>query len=109
MDAALPPKVRWVMRAFIAAPASIALAVVLAGCGTHTANVEVGVSDASGQPLPGAQVWIDGTNKRVSTDATGNAMLKGLKAGVYQVEAGTDGYFRERQAVPIASSGAPAP
>jgi len=98
-----------VRRTFLIGPVIGLYLLVLAGCGTHTASVQVGVSDESGQPLVGAQVWIDGTEQRVFTDATGNATLKGLKSGVYQVEAGTDGYFRQRQAVTIASSGAPAP
>ena len=94
------------------AAASVALlfaVLLVSGCGTHTASVQVGVSDESGQPLQGAEVWIDGSSKRVTTDATGNATLKGLKAGVYQVEAGTDGYFRQRQSVTVASNGVPAP
>lgn len=90
--------------------AAVLLLGSLVGCGgVHTASVQVGVSDASGQPLSGAQVWVDGSQQRAFTDATGNATLKGLKVGVYQVEAGVDGYFRERQPVTIESKGDPAP
>src|SRR5438270_11253294 len=82
----------------------------LTGCGgAHTASVQVGVSDANGKPLSGAQVWVDGSKQRSFTDATGNATLKGLKVGVYQVEAGVDGYFRQRQAVTVESNGSPSP
>jgi hypothetical protein len=69
--------------------------------------VQVGVSDTNGQPLSNAQVWVDGSQQKVLTDSTGNATLKGLKSGVYQVEAGVDGYFRERQSVTVESKGDP--
>lgn len=83
---------------------------VLAGCGgAHRATVQVGVSDASGQPLQAAQVWIDGSDLRATTDATGNATLKGVGPGVYQVEAGVNGYFREHATVTVESKGDPTP
>ena len=82
---------------------------LLAGCGAHTASVQVGVADESGQPLVGALVWVDGGSQKATTDSTGNATLKGLKAGIYQVEAGTHGYFRQRQSVTIDSHSGPAP
>jgi hypothetical protein len=98
------------MRAHCAAPAAFAAAFFMAGCGgVHTATLQVGVSDPSGKPLTRAQVWVDGTSQRVFTDATGNATLTKLKAGVYQVEAGTGGYFREHRTVTVASKGDPAP
>ena len=83
---------------------------LLAGCGgAHTASIQVGVSAHDGQPLAGAQVWVDGSQQRELTDSTGNATLTGLKVGIYQVEAGINGYFRERKSVTVQSKGAPAP
>jgi hypothetical protein len=78
-------------------------AVLLAGCGgAHTALVQVGVADESGQPLACAQLWVDGSHAKVLTGSTGNATLKGVEAGV-------DGYFRRRQQVTVESQGDLAP
>jgi Carboxypeptidase regulatory-like domain len=91
-------------------PLALAAVAVLAGCGgAHTASIQVGVSATNGQPLAGAQVWVDGSEQRELTDSTGNATLTGLKVGIYQVEAGIDGYFRERKSVTVQSKADPAP
>jgi hypothetical protein len=91
-------------------PLALAAVVVLAGCGgAHTASIQVGVSAMNGKPLAGAQVWVDGSEQRELTDSTGNTTLTGLKVGIYQVEAGINGYFRERTSVTVESKSDPAP
>lgn len=88
----------------------LAAAVLLASCGgAHTANVQVGVSNEQGNPLAHAEVWIAGTSQRVSTNSTGNATLKGVNPGVYQLEAGTNGYFRQHRSLTVSSSSQPSP
>lgn len=103
----LPPTVRGVRKVSLSA---VVLVLGLTACGgAHTASVQVGVSDSNGQPLSDAQVWVNGSQQKTFTDATGNATLKGLKTGVYQVEAGVDGYFRQHQTVTVESKGDPSP
>lgn len=91
---------------------ALALTVLAAGCGdsTDSATIAVSVSDLGGSPIPGAQVRIVGTDFSGTTDATGNVHFEGVKSsGVFTVEAGTEGYFRDDAQVTVTAEGDPPP
>jgi len=56
-------------------------------------SIEGKVTDAStGDPLPGANVYIKKLNKGVATDANGNYTLESISAGTYQLTVSYVGY-----------------
>lgn len=102
----------------------LALVVALAftGCGGSSddppavfvaedgATVVVAVTDLDGTPIEGARAQIVGTNYRAETDASGNARFENVKpSGVFTVEAGTDGYFRDSVQVAVTEDVVPPP
>jgi hypothetical protein len=86
-----------------------AATLILVGCGTHTATIPVTVTDEDGAPLADVYVQVSGTDTSGTTDSTGTVRLDGFKPGVYQVQAGIDGYYRNDAQVSVASSGDPMP
>ncbi len=62
------------------------------------------VVDDAGLELSGATVTIKGTNKQVSTDASGNYVLLGLTAGTIIVEASFIGHNSSEQNVNLTAS-----
>jgi Carboxypeptidase regulatory-like domain len=89
---------------------AIALAALgLTGCGAHGATVTVAVSDASGEPLRGARVWLVGTKHDATSDAAGNAAIHDIKAGIYELKAGKSGYVQQSTHVTVAKDSDPEP
>lgn len=101
----------------------VALALGAAGCGGSSSDepagfgqpeegptVVVAVTDLNGSPIERARVQIVGTDYRGETDASGNARFQHVKpTGVFTVEAGTDGYFRDSVQVTVTDDGDPPP
>lgn len=85
------------------------IAVFLTGCGTHGATVTVAVGDVSGQPIRRVHVWLLGTNRGATSDASGNAAIHGVKPGVYEVQADKAGFVRQSANVTVAKGSDPKP
>jgi hypothetical protein len=102
--------VRWLqIRAFIPIVSSMAALVIAAtpvSGQTHTGTI-VGVvtSLPARQPLGGARVEIAGTDRRATTDSTGNFRISGLPGGSFTVEMRAIGYEAVAMAVSIAAGG----
>ena len=61
------------------------------------------VTDAeTGQPLVGANVFLDGTMRGAATDSVGRFRLDGIPPGVYQLVASMVGYRAQRREVALA-------
>jgi outer membrane receptor protein involved in Fe transport len=67
-----------------------------------TGKIKGTVKDENGQPLPGANIIIEGTNLGAETDAGGYYFIIGVRAGTYNIRAEFVGYRpREAQDVRI--------
>ncbi|MDR0786326.1 MAG: SusC/RagA family TonB-linked outer membrane protein [Gemmatimonadota bacterium] len=72
--------------------------------GTVTGTV---VDQSSGQPIPTAQVYLQGTSRNAITSATGTFTLTGVPAGTYQIVAQRIGYQQLTQnGVVVGATGA---
>ncbi len=64
----------------------------------QTGKITGRVIDAeTGEPLPGVNVYIEGTTLGSTTDANGEYVIIGVRPGVYTVIASMVGYARERK------------
>ncbi|NNF56741.1 MAG: carboxypeptidase-like regulatory domain-containing protein, partial [Rhodothermaceae bacterium] len=64
----------------------------------NTGKLSGQVTDATtGDPLPGAQVVVDGTQLGAATDLDGNYVILGIPVGQYDVEARFVGFETERR------------
>ena len=55
------------------------------------------VADATGAPLPGANVVIQGTRRGATTDTEGYFLILSVEPGRYKLEASMVGYYRGDQ------------
>ena len=75
----------------------------LAQTGTITGTV---TDDATGEPLPGVNVVIEGLQQGAATDAQGEYVITGVEPGTYVVSASFIGYGREsEEGVEVESGG----
>ncbi len=70
--------------------------------GTLTGRV---IDGASGDPLPGVNVVIDGTTRGASTDIDGRYTIPDVEPGAYSLTASFIGYGQERQEGVVVQSG----
>lgn len=59
------------------------------------------VTSESGEPLVGANVWLEGSTKAVATDGDGYYKLRGIDRGSYLVHASYVGYITHNQSLTI--------
>ncbi|MEM6326065.1 MAG: carboxypeptidase-like regulatory domain-containing protein [Bacteroidota bacterium] len=76
---------RLLLLALLAAPASVA----------QTATVTGTVRDASGTPLPGANVYLSGTTRGDAADINGRYAIEGIAPGAYRLVASMVGFAPE--------------
>ncbi len=89
-------------RALLLAGAVVVLATPSARAFAQTSTVTGQVREASGgQPLPGAQVFIPGTNVGILTDAQGRYRLEGVPTGEVEVQVQMIGYRSDSRAVTV--------
>jgi len=70
----------------------------------QTGSVSGKVLDETGQPLPGASIYIKGTSRSTSTDGNGNFKLAGLTNGTLTLSASFIGYQTLDKAVAVTAN-----
>lgn len=81
---------RW-LRSLSSRSAAAAAVVALAACGA-SGKLEVAVVTKSDAPVVGAVVTIPGTRAAGTTNSAGDALLTGLRPGLYEITASAHGY-----------------
>lgn len=75
----------------------------LSGClmllGSYAQSIRGVVENEKKQPIQGALVVVDGTEKSTTTDASGKYLISGLKPATYRVTISMLGYTNESRAV----------
>ena len=71
---------------------SLILSVVILCSGLTAQTVSGSVTDGNGNPLPGANVALGGTEKGAATDATGAYTISEVSQGSYTLTASYIGY-----------------
>ena len=76
-------------------------------CSSLTAQTVSGsVTDGNGNPLPGANVALGGTEKGAATDATGTYTISEVSQGSYTLTASYIGYEDQSKGINVGSDGA---
>ena len=88
--------------------AMAAMALILVGTGVHAqerGTIRGTVSDASGQPIEGAQISIPERQLGSLSRATGAYLLTGVPAGTHEVQATILGFGTQTQSVQLTAGG----
>ncbi|MEL6614661.1 MAG: carboxypeptidase-like regulatory domain-containing protein, partial [Bacteroidota bacterium] len=91
------------MRVLLLLLSLTASGMVASGAAAQPATVKGTVRDSTGAPLPGANVYLSGTQRGDATDARGRFEIRGVAPGAYRVVASMVGYAPEAEALTLAS------
>ncbi len=85
---------------------SLILSVVILCSGLTAQTVSGSVTDGNGNPLPGANVALGGTEKGAATDATGAYTISEVSQGSYTLTASYIGYEDQSKEINVGNDGA---
>jgi iron complex outermembrane receptor protein len=85
---------------------TLILSVVILCSGLTAQTVSGSVTDGNGNPLPGANVSLGGTEKGAATDATGAYTISEVSQGSYTLTASYIGYEDQSKGINVGSDGA---
>ena len=85
---------------------TLILSVVILCSGLTAQTVSGSVTDGNGNPLPGANVALGGTEKGAATDATGAYTISEVSQGSYTLTASYIGYEDQSKGINVGSDGA---
>ncbi|SVD26544.1 uncharacterized protein METZ01_LOCUS379398, partial [marine metagenome] len=85
---------------------TLILSVVILCSGLTAQTVSGSVTDGNGNPLPGANVALGGTEKGAATDGTGAYTISEVSQGSYTLTASYIGYEDQSKGINVGSDGA---
>ncbi|MDP7337058.1 MAG: carboxypeptidase-like regulatory domain-containing protein [Candidatus Marinimicrobia bacterium] len=83
---------------------ALILSVVILCSGLTAQTVSGSVTDGNGNPLPGANVSLGGTEKGAATDATGAYTISEVSQGSYTLTASYIGYEDQSKGINVAET-----